>query len=133
MPRRILIIDNEPHICESLKDRLEAGGHEALVAHDGPTALALIALEAKQGPIGGVLLDVHMPVMDGLEVLRELRSRYPDLPILMMSAAGERNILVEAMRMGASAYIFKPFDTRLLMQTCEKLFALGDNNGSPDP
>lgn len=133
MPRRILIIDNEPHICESLKDRLEAEGHEAIVAHDGPTALALIALEAKRGPIGGVLLDVHMPVMDGLEVLRELRSRYPDLPILMMSAAGERNILVEAMQMGASAYIFKPFDTRLLMQTCEKLFSPGDNNGQPDP
>jgi len=131
MPQRILIIDNEPHICEGLKDRLESGGYEVIVAHDGQTALALMTLEARQGAIGGVLLDVHMPVMDGLEVLRELRSRYPDLPVLMMSATGESDILDEAMRMGASGYVFKPFDTRLMMQMCNELFSLSDKNGSP--
>src|SRR5262245_39954365 len=56
MPRRILIIDNEPHICESLKDRLESRGYEVIVAHDGQTALALVALEASRSPIEGVLL-----------------------------------------------------------------------------
>ena len=130
MPQRIFVIDNEPHICESLKDRLESEGYEVIVAHDGQTALALMTLEARQGAIGGVLLDVHMPVMDGLEVLRELRFRYPDLPILMMSATGDSDILNEAMRLGASGYVFKPFDTRLLMQMCMKLFSLKDKNGS---
>lgn len=133
MPRRILIIDNEPHICESLKDRLESRGHEVIVAHDGQTALALVALETQRSPIGGVLLDVQMPVMNGMEVLRTLRARYPHLPILMMSAGGDRKILEEAVRIGASAYVLKPFDTSLLMQMCEKLFALGNNDGSPGP
>jgi len=131
MPRRILIIDNEPHICESLKDRLESKGYEAIIAHDGQTALALIALEAKQCPIGGVLLDVHMPVMDGMEVLRELRARYPDLPILMMSAGLDRGVLDEAVRMGASEYVLKPFDTALLSQMLDKLFPFEGNDGMP--
>ena len=126
MPRRILIIDNEPHICESLKDRLESRGYEAIVAHDGQTALALVALEASRSPIEGVLLDVQMPVMDGMEVLRALRARYPELPILMMSAGGDRKKLEEAVRLGASAYLLKPFDTTHLMQMCDTYFPLDD-------
>src|SRR5215510_14867403 len=71
--RRLLIIDNEPHICESLRDRLEAMGYTVIVAHDGRTRLTLMALEAKQTPIRSVLLDLQMPVMDGIQVLRKLK------------------------------------------------------------
>ena len=70
MGRRILIIDDNPSICDALKDRLEAMGYSVFVAHDGRTGLALMALEAKQAPIGGVVVDMHMPIMDGIQVLR---------------------------------------------------------------
>ncbi|HJT22803.1 MAG TPA: response regulator [Nitrospira sp.] len=128
MPRRVLIVDNEPHICESLKDRMEFMGYEVIVTHDGRTALALMALEAKGSIICGVLLDVQMPVMDGMEVLRRLRARYPHLPIVMMSAGGHHTALSEAMRRGANGYILKPFDTAVLTRTCELVFGPADED-----
>jgi two-component system alkaline phosphatase synthesis response regulator PhoP len=124
MGRRLLIIDNEPHICESLKDRLEAMGYSVLVAHDGRTGLALMALEAKHSPIGGVLLDVEMPIMDGIEVLRELRSQHEKVPVLMMSAGADHSVLRRAVRMGARTYVLKPFDGTQFRQLCEQIFPL---------
>jgi len=126
MGRRLLIIDNEPHICESLKDRLEAMGYAVLVAHDGRTGLALMALEAKHSPVRGVLLDVEMPIMDGIEVLRELRSQHETVPVLMMSAGADHAVLREAVRMGARTYFLKPFDGAQFQQLCEQIFPLDD-------
>jgi len=125
MKNRLLIIDDEPHICEGLKDRLEAMGHEVIVAHDGRTGLALMALEAKGPPLNGVLLDVHMPVMDGIEVLRELRARHPGVPVLMMSAGSDDRVLKEAVRMGARDFVLKPFEATVLKEICEQVFPLG--------
>ena len=130
MKNRLLIIDDEPDICEGLKDRLEAMGYEAIVATDGRTGLALLALEARCAPLNGVLLDVHMPVMDGIEVLRELCVRHPDVPVLMMSAGLNHRVLQEAVHMGASDYVLKPFDAMLLQEICARLFPLqGDKAG----
>ena len=124
--RRLLIIDNDPHICEGLKDRLEAMGYSVIVAHDGRTGLAMMALEGKDTPIGGVILDVQMPVMDGIEVLQELRIHHKNVPVLMMSAGGDRGILEQALAMGADHYIMKPFEARSLAIRCEELFPLDD-------
>ncbi len=124
MGNRLLIIDDDPHICEGLKDRLEAMGYEVIMVHDGRSGLALMVLEASRKSIDGVLLDIHMPVMDGIEVLREIRHRYPKVPVLMMSAGPERGVLEEAVRMGASNYILKPFDATLLKQVCTQVFPL---------
>ena len=128
MGRRLLIIDNEPHICESLKDRLEAMGYTVLVAHDGRTGLALMALEAKHAPIRGVLLDVEMPIMDGIEVLREIRSQHRTVPVLMMSAGADHKALHQAVRMGARTYFLKPFDGTQFRQLCEQVFPLDEDD-----
>jgi DNA-binding NtrC family response regulator len=127
MKRRLLIIDDEPHICEGLKDRLEAMGHEVIVAHDGRTGLALMTLEARSMPLNGVILDVHMPVMDGIEVLRELHARHPGVPVLMMSAGPDHRVLQEAVRMGARDYLLKPFDAASLKKICAKVFPLRED------
>jgi DNA-binding response OmpR family regulator len=121
----ILIVDDEPHICEALQDSLQADGYDVIAAHDGQTALALIALEAHRGPITGVILDVEMPVVDGIEMLRRLRRQYPNLPILMISASHDRKISEEVMRLGANAYLAKPFDRKQLIQLCSRLFRSG--------
>jgi two-component system alkaline phosphatase synthesis response regulator PhoP len=128
MGRRLLIIDNEPHICESLKDRLEAMGYTVLVAHDGRTGLALMALEAKHAPIRGVLLDVEMPIMDGMEVLRELRSQHETVPVIMMSASADHAVLRQAVRMGAMNYFLKPFDGNHFRRLCEQIFPLDEDD-----
>lgn len=122
---RILIVDDEAHIREALQDRLEAQGHHVVTAHDGQTALALMALEAQRSPISGVILDMEMPVVHGIEVLRQLRSQYSDLPILMISATHDREMFDEAIRSGASAYLTKPFERSQLIQVCQRLFRAG--------
>lgn len=129
MGRRLLIIDDNPMICEALKDRLEAMGYTVIVAHDGRTGLALMALEAKQSPIRGVLLDLQMPIMDGIEVLRELRVQHPHVPIVMMTAEQDRVIREEALSLGARQYILKPVDASQLRQICEQNFPLTDHDG----
>ena len=129
---RILIIDDEPHIREALQDRLEAEGYEVVTAHDGQTALALIALETPRSSITGVILDMQMPVVHRIEVLRQLRSQSPDLPILMISATHDREMFDEAMRSGANAYLIKPFDKNQLIQVCEELFRSGPLHRNTD-
>ncbi|HEY6973285.1 MAG TPA: response regulator [Nitrospiraceae bacterium] len=129
MGRRLLIIDNEPHLCESLRDRLEAMGYTVIVAHDGRTGLALMALEAKQTPIRGVLLDLQMPVMDGIQVLRELRVQHEQVPVVMMTAEPDRRIREEALSLGAKHYILKPVDATLLTQICKQTFPLTNHDG----
>lgn len=122
---RILIVDDEPHIAEALQDSLQAEGYDVITAHDGQTALALIALEGLRSPITGVILDMEMPVVHGVEVLRRLRSQYPELPILMISATHDMQMFDEAMRSGANAFLAKPFDRKQSIQVCAKLFQSG--------
>lgn len=129
MGRRLLIIDDNSMICEALKDRLEAMGYTVIVAHDGRTGLALMALEAKQAPIRGVLLDLQMPIMDGIQVLRELRVQHKHVPVVMMTAEQDRSFREQALSLGASQYILKPVDASLLRQICDQNFPLNDHNG----
>jgi DNA-binding response OmpR family regulator len=133
MGRRLLIIDNEPHICESLRDRLEAMGYTVIVAHDGRTGLALMALEAKQTPIRGVLLDLQMPIMDGIQVLRELRVQHAHVPVVMMTAEQDRRVREEALSLGARHYIVKPVDASLFAQICEQTFPLTNHDAEDLP
>jgi two-component system, OmpR family, alkaline phosphatase synthesis response regulator PhoP len=129
MGRRLLIIDDNPMICEALKDRLEAMGYTVIVAHDGRTGLALMALEAKQAPIRGVLLDLQMPIMDGIQVLKELQVQHKHVPVVMMTAEQDRSFREEALSLGARQYILKPVDASLLRQICEQNFPLTDHDG----
>lgn len=129
MSRRLLIIDDNAEVCEALKDRLEAMGYAVLVAHDGRTGLAMMALEGKHVPIGGVLLDVHMPVMDGMQVLRELRTRHEQVPVVMMTADQDQRIRDQALGLGASHYIQKPFDMPRFTRICAETFPLIDHEG----
>jgi DNA-binding response OmpR family regulator len=126
MGRRLLIVDDNPSVCEYLKDRLESMGYTVLAAYDGQTALVLMALEAKQAPIQGVMLDLHMPFMDGLEVLRELRTRHETVPIVMMTADPDSARRTEALALGAHHYVLKPIDPALLSEICHELFPLID-------
>jgi len=128
MGRRILIIDDNCSLCDALKDRLEAMGYSVIVAHDGRTGLALMALEAKQAPIGGVLLDMHMPIMDGMQVLRELRIQHEHVPVVMMTADPDHRVSEQALSLGVRHYIGKPVDAMMFARICEQTFPLTDCN-----
>jgi DNA-binding NtrC family response regulator len=101
---RVLIVDDEKDFCELLFRILTREGLVPLVAHDGPGALEMIS----SGVVDAVLLDVRMPGMDGLEVLRRARKLNADLPILMLTAHAGFDGAVLCMKEGASDYLTKP-------------------------
>lgn len=126
MGRRLLIIDDNPSVCEFLKDRLEAMGYAVIVAHNGLTGLAIMALEAKQAPIEGVLLDLHMPIMDGIQVLRELRIQHETLPVVTMTGDPDHRLRDKTLSLGASYHFLKPIDLALFAHICKQTFPLVD-------
>jgi DNA-binding NtrC family response regulator len=102
----ILVVDDDPDIREVIKDRLESMGYEVSTAADGRECLAVLA---KQVP-HLILLDIEMPGLNGLDVLKELRNREIDIPVLMITAYGTVERAVQAMKAGAYDFIPKPFE-----------------------
>src|SRR5687767_4019995 len=112
MPMRILIVDDERALRESLQRALRLEGYEVDEAEDGGAALAAV-----EGRVpDAVVLDVLMPGVDGIEVCRRLRARGDRTPILMLTARHEVSDRVAGLDAGADDYLVKPF-------ALEELFA----------
>ncbi len=101
----VLIVDDEKNIRTHLASVVEGAGHRAVVATDGADALRVLDREA----VDLVLSDIRMPGLDGLTLLRELRSRRPEALVVLMTAYATVAGAVEAMRAGAQDYLVKPF------------------------
>ena len=112
----ILVVDDDPYIQEALGDRLESLGYRVSRASDGQQALELIDHQDPQM----VFLDIEMPGMKGLEVLREIRKREKDFPVVMITAYGSIDLAVEAMKEGAYDFIPKPFKANHIALVVEK-------------
>jgi len=102
----ILIVDDEKNIRMTLSQSLESLGVEMDAAGSGEEALAKL----RGRDFGLILLDIRMPGMDGMEVLRQVREVRPDIRIIMITAYGTIESAVEAMKLGAADFLQKPFD-----------------------
>ena len=107
---RVLVVDDEPQIRRFLGIGLRAQGHEAVEAADGASALAALA----GGGIDAVVLDLGLPDMDGIEVLRELRA-WSNVPVIVLSARSREEEKVALLDAGANDYVTKPFGVQELM------------------
>ncbi len=114
--KRILVVDDEEGVRWALSKALERAGHRVDLAADGPGGLRA----AEHPEVDLVLLDVRLPGRDGLGVLREIRKRRAELPVIMMTAYGTLQVAVEAMKQGAYDYIGKPFDMDEVLLVVEK-------------
>jgi len=112
----ILIADDDPHIRMLLKDRLEGSGFRVRQAGDGREAIDRIA----KGTIDLALLDIRMPGMDGLEALKQIRSDWPDLPVIMLTAFASIDLAVQAMKLGAYDFLPKPCDPDHILITVHR-------------
>jgi two-component system, OmpR family, KDP operon response regulator KdpE len=109
--RSILIVDDEPAILRALRIALESQGYTVHAVTTGEQAVARVAdLE-----LDLVILDLGLPGIDGLEVIRRVRAFQPHVPILVLSAHGDDDSKVAALDLGADDYVSKPFSTRELL------------------
>lgn len=117
-PIRLLIVDDEKRFAETLSKRLTARGLYVDCVHSGPDALKLVQTK----PFDVALLDVRMPGMDGLEVLREVKKLQPLLQVILLSGNASINAAVEGMRLGALEYLLKPANLEDVLAKIEEGF-----------
>jgi len=113
---RVLVADDERSICEAFSLLLEAEGHTPLIASTGEGALRLVRTEHPDL----VFVDVRMPGMDGLDVLKEIRRSNPTLPVVVMTAYGTLDTAAEALRNEAFDYLGKPLDLGQIRQVLRR-------------
>jgi DNA-binding response OmpR family regulator len=118
MGKKILLIDDETELVEMVCTRLEANGYQVIVAFNGSEGLA--RAEAEEPNL--ILLDIAMPGMDGLEVLRRLKynTETRDIPVVMLTGKGESQSLFRAQDLMAVEYIIKPFDSQELLSVVKR-------------
>jgi two-component system nitrogen regulation response regulator GlnG len=122
---RLLVVDDEPSICWALSRLGQGLGHEVVTASSAEQALEL----ASQQPPDAVVLDVRLPGMDGLTAMQHLRRQSGELPIIIMTAYGDLNTAVEAVRQGAFEYLIKPFDLQAAERAVRRALAGGSQPG----
>src|SRR5213592_164272 len=108
---RILIVEDEPAMVAGLRDNFEFEGYDVITAPDGVAGLERALKEAPEL----VILDVMMPRMSGLDVCKQLKSKRPSLPIIMLTARGQEVDKVVGLELGADDYVTKPFSIRELL------------------
>jgi DNA-binding response OmpR family regulator len=119
--RRILVVEDERTIAESVAVRLRAEGFTVDLAHDGPTAVT----RARAGKPDLVVLDIMLPGFDGLEVCRRIQAERP-MPVLMLTARGDETDLLIGLAVGADDYLTKPFSLRELAARVHALLRRAD-------
>ncbi len=115
---RILIVDDELVVRDSIKEWLEEEGFFVEMAASGSEAVDMLS----RHEYGLMFLDVKMPGMDGVEVLKVSKEMHPELPVVMMTAYATVETAVEAMKVGAMDYLMKPFDIEALTETAARIY-----------
>jgi DNA-binding response OmpR family regulator len=123
MPKRVLVVDDEPNIVMSLRFLMEREGFQVEVAASGQAAVAALGRQ----PADLVLLDVMMPELDGFEVCQRIRASpaWRDTKIVMLTAKGRDVERDKGMALGADAYVTKPFSTRDLVAKVKQMLGAG--------
>ena len=124
MSVRILVVDDEPDVADLFRQRFRRearqGTYVMHFAASGEEALALLSGEIEPGVIV-ILSDINMPGMDGLSLLREIKQRRPDLPVMMVTAYGDDERRRHAAEAGALQFLTKPVDFDFLKEQLRRL------------
>jgi len=116
----VLIVEDDVALREALCDTLDIAGYRVIAAQNGIEALT----QLQKHVVGLVVSDVQMPVMDGLQLLQNIRQKFEDLPVLLMTAYGTIPHAVKAIQSGASDYLIKPFEASALVKKVADLLVV---------
>ncbi|RYL95203.1 response regulator [Sporolactobacillus sp. THM7-4] len=119
----MLIVDDQYGIRILLQEVLRKAGYQTLLAANGPQAIELVSREKPRL----VLLDMKIPGMDGLEILKKIKRMQPEMKVMIMTAYGELEIIQRAIKNGALTHFSKPFDIQELIDTVKKEVPLNEN------
>lgn len=115
---KIIIVDDSRILRKILNGALTEAGHE-IIAEAGNGEEVLKLLETNTPDL--ITLDITMPVMDGLAALKAIKEKYPSVKVVMVSAAGQKNKVMEALKAGASDFLQKPFEPEDIKRVVSKL------------
>jgi DNA-binding response OmpR family regulator len=119
--RRVLVVDDEPHIGRIIQFKLEQGPYDVSMCHDGPAAIEVLR---NTDPLDLILLDIMLPQISGLEVLAQLR-RLPhrrNTPVIMLTAKGNETDRERAAELGVADFVIKPFSPKKLLARVDEIF-----------
>jgi DNA-binding response OmpR family regulator len=114
---KVLIAEDEPMLLKMMELRLKKEGYEVLTASDGLQAIALLEAEAPDL----LVTDIMMPFVSGMELVGKVLERTPRIPVIVLSAMGQENVVLEAFSLGADDYMTKPFSPNELVIRVRKL------------
>lgn len=112
MKPAIMVVDDDPAICDVLRDAFSEHVFDVHACYTGNSALATLAA---QPDIALVLLDMMLPDINGLMVLQQIQRQHPSLPVIMLTGLGSESDVVVGLEMGADDYIAKPFNPRVVI------------------
>lgn len=118
MTQRMLIVEPD-HAASTFFDQwLQDMGYHVTAVDDGGQAMQVLRSQS----IDGLILDLQVPVMDGLTMLTQLRQRYADIPVIVLASVDMTDLLLEALESGARDYLTKPVSQHLFKQKCRRVF-----------
>ena len=132
IPSKVLLVDDEKEFVHALSERLQTRSMRPAIAYDGEEALSMV--EADQPEV--MVLDLKMPGIDGLEVLRRVKQKHPDTEVLILTGHGSDAEESLAAQLGAFAYLRKPVDIDILTDTMKRAYAkvnAARHAGKPSP
>jgi len=113
---KVLLVDDEPEFLEPMAARLVRRSISCMTAQSGEEALQLLNKEA----FDCAVVDVRMPVMDGLELLRKIRKSFPNLPVVLLTGHASVELGIQGMELGAFEYLMKPVELDELLDTIRR-------------
>ena len=127
---KVLVVDDQPLIVEELCEFLESSGYRCVPCESSEQAVQRFKEDLQ---IGLVLCDLHMPDMDGIQVLREIKMRFPRTQVLMLTGHADMEVAISGMAMGAFDYLMKPVELEILVgkirEACSRRKIAGEEKG----
>ncbi|MEH6630773.1 MAG: response regulator [Halopseudomonas aestusnigri] len=126
MPHTVLVVEDEPHIVDSLSFLMKKAGFEVFIARDGDAALRMV----ESRPPDLMLLDIMLPRRDGFEVLKTVRSNqaWRDMRIILLTAKGRDVDRLKGMELGADDFVTKPFSTKDIVRLVRQHLGVEENS-----